>query len=66
MKNLKSCPFCGNTPKIQEWKNGDLVTVECAGPCLLLEVTTGRYVTKERAIEAWNTRVNTATERKGE
>lgn len=51
------CPFCGSMPKIIEWANGDLVTVECAGPCLLKEVSTGRYCTKESAIEAWNTRV---------
>ena len=57
--NIKPCPFCGNIPKIIEWKNGDLVTVECAGPCLLKDVTTGKYVTKVGAIEAWNTRTNT-------
>lgn len=52
------CPFCGNPPHVTEWANDDIVTVECAGPCLLKEVTTGRYCTKERAIEAWNTRAN--------
>ena len=56
--SLLPCPFCGNPPKVTEWANGDLVTVECAGPCLLKEVTTGRYCTKDRAIEAWNTRAN--------
>ena len=56
--SLLPCPFCGNPPKVLEWANGDLVTVECAGPCLLKEVTTGRYCTKARAIEAWNTRAN--------
>lgn len=55
--SLLPCPFCGNPPTVMDWANGDLVTVRCAGPCLL-EVTTGRYCTKNRAIEAWNTRAN--------
>ena len=55
---LLACPFCGNPPKLFEWDNGDTASVECAGPCLLKDVTTGRYCGKARAIEAWNVRAN--------
>lgn len=56
VEKVLPCPFCGNAPKLLEWNNGDLVQIECAGPCLLKGVSTGRYCMKERAIEVWNTR----------
>ena len=63
--DLLACPFCGNPPKLFEWDNGDMASVECAGPCLMKDVTTGRYCGKARAIEAWNTRANAGLEPRG-
>lgn len=58
MSALKPCPFCGNPPVTDESVNG-VLTIECAGPCLMSTVR-ARYGYEGEADEAWNTRADAA------
>lgn len=61
MKELKSCPFCGNVPQLrqigEEWK------VECISVDCEALPSTYFHDTKEEAIEAWNRRASNDTGR---
>ena len=55
---LKPCPFCGGDAEITKWHEGYFVECKeqrCGG-------TIGAYKTEEKAIEAWNTRVEKTCE----
>lgn len=51
--NIKPCPFCGRTPKVETIKTGNkrewYITCKCG-----IEQTL--YVSKQGAIKAWNRR----------
>lgn len=57
-KDLESCPFCGEKPKLKEhilWKHN--YVVHCTNDFCGVEPCTKLYPKKEQAIEAWNRRV---------
>lgn len=57
MIELKPCPFCGEMPIIHGGESGGYY-IECInGDCTCLPISWS-YETKEKAIEAWNRRVN--------
>lgn len=63
-KKLKPCPFCGGGATeiyaTSEWwpKDRKEYTAECGNKeCLVITVTRG-FGTRNRAIKAWNRRVN--------
>jgi Lar family restriction alleviation protein len=65
MAELKPCPFCGRVPsKVREYKvpsiRGVFYTVQCKAPKSKcgIKPTTSFCDSKEKAIEAWNRRVD--------
>lgn len=66
MDKLKPCPFCGGDPKFVEVTGG-----WCAIVCNRCDATTkcfiisSDYAAKDRAVKAWNRRVNDASVRHG-
>ncbi|MBR6538092.1 MAG: Lar family restriction alleviation protein [Lachnospiraceae bacterium] len=52
MADLKSCPFCGGEAEIWE----DKVFCTYVPQCKECNAQRGRYINKENAIKAWNTR----------
>ena len=52
---LKPCPFCGGSAFIPKSDSGDLLPWVA---CIECGVETDCYETVEKAIEAWNRRVN--------
>ena len=55
MNELKPCPFCGKTPVIYRGTFSEKYRVRCEKGC---GVETAPFGLKERAIEAWNRRVD--------
>jgi Lar family restriction alleviation protein len=57
IEKLKPCPFCGQFAEVLEqvW-NGELEIYMVRCRCCFS--TTGRYTSKNRAIELWNRRSN--------
>lgn len=52
MAELRKCPFCGGEAEIWE----DKVFVTFIPQCKECNAQRGRYINKENAIKAWNTR----------
>lgn len=52
MADLLKCPFCGGEAEIWE----DKVFVTYVPQCKECNAQRGRYINKENAIKAWNTR----------
>lgn len=57
-KLLKKCPFCGGEARIQKKlvQREDVVALEYGFFCEQCGCTKAGYLTRERAIEKWNTR----------
>ncbi|MBP3577691.1 MAG: Lar family restriction alleviation protein [Lachnospiraceae bacterium] len=57
MEELKKCPFCGGEAELIKYKHREYAStfaVSCKGNC----IKQYDYRDKDRAIEAWNNRVN--------
>jgi Lar family restriction alleviation protein len=51
MMKLKPCPFCGGEAEVKSFRE-DMIFAQCK-ECL---TTTNKYLSPERAVNAWNTR----------
>jgi Lar family restriction alleviation protein len=59
MSELKECPFCGDDDCVINYKNngtGSQYDPEFQGVCNCCGTVSGIYSTREKLIDAWNTR----------
>ena len=65
MAELKPCPFCGHTPKIERFENRFnriYFAIECHSTDCDIIPQTAWYADKQEAIEAWNRRATNGTD----
>jgi hypothetical protein len=58
-ETLKSCPWCGTSPRIDNWGNGSCVRIYCNGVGCAVYPSVRKYANGdalERASAAWNSR----------
>ena len=53
---LRECPFCGSTPKYLYNPAHDVHCIWCANKMCGVRPDVDSYVSKEQAVENWNTR----------
>ena len=58
MENLKPCPFCGKTPRIEHWSSGGMMyMVKCSNPdCPVPVVSYPSGHNLSEVISEWNRR----------